>query len=62
MTRSSNHTVGCIEHEVGGKCGTHDIRNKHKILPEIPAPKAPLGGNMLRWDDNIYMDLKGMRI
>jgi len=38
-----------------------DKKYAHRILPCVPAPKAPIGGNMLRWGDSINMDLKEMR-
>lgn len=38
-----------------------DKKYAHTTLPCVPAPKAPLGENMLRWGNSINMDLKGMR-
>ena len=38
-----------------------DKKYAYTILPSVLAPKAPLGGNMLRWGDSINMDLNEMR-
>ena len=39
-----------------------DGRSALKILTGKPRGKGPLGRSTRRWEDNIRMDLKGMRI
>jgi hypothetical protein len=39
-----------------------EMRNVYKIVVGKPEGKRPLGRSRCRWEDNIEMDLRGMRL
>jgi hypothetical protein len=48
---------------VGGTCGTHgEGRGVYRVLDERPEGERPLGRPRHRWEDNIKIDLREIRI
>jgi len=47
---------------MGGACSAYgDGRGVYRVLAGKPKGKRPLGRPRIRWDDNIKMDLQGVR-
>jgi hypothetical protein len=49
------------EDEVGGRCDLWEKKNVLRILLGKPGRKKQIGRHRFRWEDNIKMDLKGIR-
>jgi hypothetical protein len=48
---------------VGGTCGTHgEGRSVYRVLVGRPKVKRPMGRPRLKWEDNIKLDLREIRI
>jgi hypothetical protein len=51
------------EDEVGGTCSMHgEGRGVYRVLVGRPEAKRPLGRPRRRWEDNIKMELREIRI
>jgi hypothetical protein len=60
MAGVSIHTIGYIEGEMGWKCARsyEIVTHTRARLSGVPKAKTQLGGNMLRWDDSVNMDIE----